>query len=89
DGTEKVNGVDTTRVTGVIDLSGLASTMDEGAMVALASDPIDATLWIDEENLIHEIELVGPLLTTESADVVRLVRFFDFNEPVEIDPPPA
>lgn len=88
-GTEKVDGVETTRVTGTIDLSGLASTMDEGAMVALAGEPIEATLWIDDQNLVREIELAGPLLTTESDDVVRVVRFFGFNEPVDVEAPPA
>jgi lipoprotein LprA len=89
DGTEQVDGVDTTRLTGVIDLSDLAQGMDDDAAVALAGEPLDVTLWIDDESMIREIELVGPLLTSESDDVVRVVRFFDFNEPVEIEAPPA
>jgi lipoprotein LprA len=89
DGTEKVDGTDTTRLTGVIDLSGLAPEMDDEAAVSVAAEPLDATIWIDDENMIREIELAGPLLTSESDDVVRVVRFFDFNEPVDIEAPPA
>jgi len=34
-----------------------------------------------------EIEVLGPILTSESDDVIRVIRFFDFNEPIEIERP--
>lgn len=87
DGTEKVDGMEMTRVAGTLDLSALAPTDDPGATSLLSTEPIDIVLWIDDQHLIHEIELDGPLMASESADVVRVVRFYNFNEPVDIATP--
>lgn len=86
DGTEKVGGQDTTRIAGVINLAEAASLLDEAAG-EISSDPLEVLVWIDGDDRIAEIELAGPILTTEEASVIRSIRFFDFDEPVEIEEP--
>ncbi len=88
DGTEKVSGQETTRIAGVINLAEAASLVDEAAG-QISSDPLDVLVWIDSDDRIVEIELAGPILTSEDATVIRSVRFFDFDEPVEIEEPPV
>lgn len=89
-GQEKVDGVETTRVDGHVDLAA-AARQAIGTPVALppevSTEPIPVSLWIDEARRVLEIELAGPLLASESADVVRVIRFSAFDEPVDIAPP--
>jgi hypothetical protein len=92
DGEERVGGMPTTRVAGTIDFSGTAQAIageDTELPTELSSEPLLVLIWIDEQGRVVEIELAGQILTTESSDVVRVVRFFDFNEPVDIETPPA
>lgn len=90
-GTEKVAGAETTIVEGTVDFVAAAEAAigDDASMIAefLAEGPKDVIFWIDEEHRVVEAEIVGPLLTTESEDVVRVLSLFDFNEPVEIEIP--
>lgn len=88
DGTEKVGGLDTTRIAGVINLAEAASLVDEAAG-QISSEPLDVLIWIDDDHRIAEIELAGPILSTEDASVIRSIRFFDFDEPVDIEEPPV
>jgi hypothetical protein len=53
----------------------------------VSAEPLPVLIWIDADNRVVEIEITGPILTSESDDVVRDIRFFDFNEPVEITKP--
>jgi hypothetical protein len=91
-GTEKVDGVDTTMVEGTVDFYAVAndtfgdSTMLEGLV---AEGEKDIIFWIDDQNRIVEAEIIGPLLASESEDVARLLSLYDFDEPVEIEAPPA
>ena len=91
-GTEKVDGVATTVVEGTVDVAGtvgaFAGDSSEAAQL-IADGAREIVLWIDDRRRIVEVEIVGPLLTTESDDVVRVVRFFEFDEPVEIEAPPT
>lgn len=92
-GNEEVDGVETTVVEGTVDFSSslgsIASAEGESEALQqfLAEGARDVTFWIDEENRIVEIEIRGPIFATESDDVVRVIRFFDFNEPVQIEVP--
>ena len=92
-GTEEVDGVETTVVEGTVDffssLGSIATPEGEGESIQqyLAEGARDVTFWIDEEDRIIEIEIRGPIFATESDDVVREIRFFDFNEPVQIEVP--
>jgi len=90
DGTEKVDGEVTTVVAGVIDFAETAEQISGGAITLpaqVSTEPLPVLVWIDGEGRVVEIEVTGPILTTESSDVVRAIRFFDFNEPVEIERP--
>ncbi len=89
-GQETIDGMETTRIEGQVDLAA-AAAQAIGTPVALPSEvsaePIDVSIWIDEAKRIVEIELAGPLLASESDDVVRVVSFSEFDEPVDIVAP--
>lgn len=90
DDTGDIDGVEVTYVTGTVDFQEIATQIagTETALPAeIAEGPVDLTIAIDNDNLVREIEIIGPLLTTESDDVIRLVTFSGFNEPVEIEEP--
>ncbi len=92
DGTENVDGVDTTRVAGTVDFATTAERVTGGSVqlpAEIVAEPLPVTVWIDGEGRVLEIEVVGQIVLTESEDVVRAVRFFGFNEPVDIAPPPV
>jgi hypothetical protein len=90
DGTEQVDGMDATVVAGSIDFAETAAQLT-GSVVTLpaevSSEPLPVLIWIDAENRVIEIEITGPILASESSDVVRAIRFFEFNEPVDIEQP--
>ena len=92
-GTEKVGGIETTVVEGTVDFSSELKSIanlageSESLQQYLAEGARDVTFWIDEENRVVELEIRGPLFAAESDDVVRVLRFFDFNEPVQIEVP--
>jgi len=90
DGTEDIDGVETTRVVGVVDLSELEN-MAGGTPVAgidiLTLGEMPVTLWIDGDGQLISLELEGPLTSAESPNVVRRLDLFEFNERVQIDAP--
>jgi hypothetical protein len=91
-GTEKLDGADTTMVEGTVDFYAAAdAALGSSEMLSeyLAEGEKDVTFWIDDENRVVEAEIRGPLVASESDDVARVVSFFDFNEPVDIETPPA
>lgn len=90
EGTEKIDGVETTRLTGTIDFAASAEQLSGGSVeipAELSSEPIVLLIWVDDQNRVVEIEIDGPILETESDDVIRTVSFFGFNEPVDIEAP--
>jgi len=92
EGEEKIDGVQTTLITGQIDFQAIASSISngqEGSQVAsqLATEPVDVLIWIDGETRVHAIELDGALLAIDSASSARMISFSNFDEPVEIAPP--
>ncbi len=92
DGTEAIDGVEATRITGTVDFAETAERLSGGSAQIpdeIAAEPLPVTVWIDPEGRVLEIEVVGRIVLTESEDVVRVIRFMDFNEPVEIEPPPV
>lgn len=92
-GTEQINGEETTMVEGTVDFYSLfESVRDMAGQSGLAGQLLvegakDVTFWIDGENRVVEGEIRGPIFSTESADVVKVLSLFDFNEPVEIEVP--
>ena len=90
EGAERVDGSDTTRIAGYVDFSDTAEQLANGPVslpTQVSAEPLPVLIWIDADNRVVEIEITGPILTSESADVVRDIRFFDFNEPVDITKP--
>lgn len=90
DGTEKIDGVETTRLVGTIDFAASAEEISGGSIVLpaeVSSEPVTLLIWIDDQKRVVEIEIDGPILETESDDVIRVVRLFGFDEPVDIEPP--
>lgn len=90
DGTEQVDGQETTVVAGVIDFAQTAEQLSGSAVelpAEISTEPLPVLVWIDGEGRVVEIEVAGPIIISESSDVVRAVRFFGFDEPVEIERP--
>jgi hypothetical protein len=88
--TGEIDGVAVTYVSGTVDFRSIASRLageETDLSTQLAEGPVELMIAIDDEKLIREIEMRGPLLASEEEDVVRLVTFSDFNEPVEIEEP--
>ena len=88
--TESVGGVNATRIAGTIDFAAAAERyggQDVQLPEQISQTPIPVLVWIDEEKRIIEIEIQGPILTSDSDDIIRSVTFDSFNEPVEIEAP--
>lgn len=84
------DGVPTRTIIGTVSLANVAGDLFGEQMPLpseLSPDPVDLTVWIDERNFVLGVEIVGPVLAAESMDVVRLITFSAFNEPVEIEAP--
>ncbi len=83
-GTEAVDGVPARRVRGMIPseaLSVLIPKTAEGFEVGLE-------LWIGEaEGLLRKVRIEGQILASDRIDVVRVLRIFEFDEPVDISLP--
>jgi len=93
-GDSEVDGVETTMVEGEVDFSGLLDRFggvdpDAQAQIEdfIADEPVLMTFWIDAEDRIREVEMIGPILSSETDDVVRVVTLSAFNEEVEIERP--
>lgn len=90
DGTEQIDGEEATVVAGFVDFAETADQLSGGAVALpaeVSTEPLPVLVWIDTEGHVLEIEVSGPILTSESSDVVRAIRFFEFDEPVEIERP--
>lgn len=90
DGSEKFDGVEAQRITGNVDFKSVAQKLGGGATALtdqLAQGPIPVTTWVSKDNMILGIEIDGPLLAAEADNVVRLVSFSAFNQPVTIEAP--
>ena len=97
DGTEKIDGVETTVVTGEFDASKLTSLAtptagedgldDSGFPAELILERMPVTIWIDDAKRVVRLEIEGQLTSSESTDVIRGIDIFDFDEPVEIPEP--
>lgn len=87
---DDLDGTDVTIVAGTVDFHGIATRLggDQQELAGqIAEGPVTVDLAIDGDKLIRKIEITGPILSSESDDVVREVTFSEFNEPVEIEQP--
>lgn len=85
-GEDEIDGEETTRIDGTVDLSRIASMATP--VPGLRTDqPFPISVWIDAEGRVRRLEMDGPLTTAESPDVVRRLDLSAFDEPVAIEPP--
>jgi hypothetical protein len=93
EGEEKIRGEDATLVTGtfdpreVLEAGGIATPENDDISEFLVLEPMPIWIWIDQSNRVVRMELVGPITTSESEDVVRRLELFDFDQPANIEPP--
>ena len=87
-GRESVDGESLTLLGGSLDLSRLAEVAPELPTGGVNTDePLPIEVWIDDADRIRRIRITGPFVDQDSDDIVRVVEFFAFDEPVEIEPP--
>ena len=87
-GRETVDGESLTLLVGHLHLSRLAEVAPELPTGEINTDePLPIEVWIDSEDRIRQIRITGPFVDQDSDDVIRLIEFFDFDEPVAIEPP--
>jgi hypothetical protein len=100
DGTAKIDDAETTKVSGtvvlqkVIEVSGFSMatpTAEEssapGETQLILDQPLDITFWIDQDNRIRRIRIIGAILTSDDSGIARIIDFTKFNEPVTIEAP--
>lgn len=84
-GHEKLNGVDTTIVAGDVDAGDLTSL----AQNAQAGKQVKGKAWIgDADHRLYRLRIDGPLNDQEPANIARIIDLSQFNEKLDIQPPP-
>ena len=95
-GVEQVDGTDTTKVMGSVDISSLpvvaaiaSPAAGQGGSIAgfLELGPKTLTAWIDAAGLVHRIQIAGAFTKQESGDVIREIDLSKFNESQDVQPP--
>lgn len=89
-GEEDFEGESTRKVSGTVSFPDLTDQFvndDQPLPAELSTEPVEVLVWINQENLILGVEFAGPVLSIEESNVVRLITFSAFNEPVEITVP--
>lgn len=84
-GQDEIDGVEVTRIDGVFDPARVAG--DGTPPAGLGGGPLPVAIWVDGEGRVRRLEVAGPLIETEAADVVRRLDLSAFDEPVEIVAP--
>jgi hypothetical protein len=90
DGTERVDGVETTVIAGEVNFAETANDLSNGSLdlpAEITAESLPVLIWIDDMHRVLEIEVTGPIVSSESSDVIRSIRFFAFDEPVDIEAP--
>ncbi len=98
-GTEKIDGVETTRYTGTITLDDLrASLKEKDAKAAergeksikqyetMGVEKLTMDMWIDGEDHTKQFRMRGD---TDKGPLDMTIKFLDFNQPVTVEAPPA
>jgi len=73
----------------------LRGTLDAGRLQSVAADaqsgtPVATRVWIGrDDSLIYRIRIDGPLSPSEPKNIVRQVDLSQFDERVDIEPPPG
>ncbi len=84
-GADTVEGVQTTRVSASVGGENLQTLIPS----AIAANKLKAELWVEKGTwLIRKARLVGPIVSEDSPDVVRVLVLRSFGKSVDISPPP-
>ncbi len=91
-GTETVDGTQTTKYTGTVDLAAaladasgsMASSIQD--LIDSGSNALDFSMWVDDESLLRKFEVVVNVLGQSAATTVTYSKW---GEPVDIAAPPA
>lgn len=89
-GQDTIDGVTTTRINGTTALDALTGRDLSGTPMAgmtLSGEPLQVAVWIDESNLVRQLDIYGPMLSTEAPNTVRRLKLTAINEPIDIQPP--
>ncbi|HUP26840.1 MAG TPA: LppX_LprAFG lipoprotein [Chloroflexia bacterium] len=84
DGTEAVGGADSYRLKGMVPASALKSLSSE----VTAQGDLATTVWIGAGDfLLRRVQLQGPIINGEPADIVRTITLSDYNKAIKIETP--
>jgi hypothetical protein len=80
-GTAEVDGETSIRIVGTVPSVALSVLVP----AAVKGFDVELEVWIGQRSsLLRRVRIVGPLLSTDTPDVVRVLTIFDFDGPVEI-----
>lgn len=98
-GTEDIDGVETTKIEGVVDIRNALERAangtpvpeldrdDENGAGLLPDGELLIAVWVDENSLVRRLALGGPLTPAEDPNVIRQLDLSAYDEPVEIAVP--
>lgn len=86
-GRDEIDGVPVTRIDGRFDPDRVTAAGTPAAGEGAAGEALPIAIWIDDEGRLRRLELAGPLVEGEGAEVVRRLDLSAFDEPVDIQPP--
>ncbi len=86
-GTEKIDGVPTTRIEGTFNIKRIEEIAGTPIAELAGVQPLRVRIWIDEGGRVLRLELDGPLTEMETGPIVRRLDLSQFDEPVAIEPP--
>ncbi len=84
-GTGEIDGEPATHVAGIFDPHRMASDVVQSVFSAARPNPID--MWLDDRGRVRRIVQTGPLISSDSDDIVRRLDLSRFNERFAIAPP--
>lgn len=84
-GTGDIDGKPATHLAGIFDPQRMSSDMIQSVFPEARPHPID--VWLDEDGRVLRIVQTGPLIASDSDDVVRRLDLSRFDEQFAIAPP--
>ena len=79
----EIDGVSTQGITGTVSGSDLTTLIPGAAVDAM----LDIELWMDGDGLVRRVRLSDPIVEGDVANVVRVLDFSAFDEPVSVTVP--
>jgi LppX_LprAFG lipoprotein len=87
-GNEQLDGDDSTVLGGTLHLTQLKEIAPDIPTGSIRTDKdLPIQVWIDGDSMIRRIQIDGPFVAYDDDDVIRVIDFSNFDEPVDIEPP--